>query len=236
MKLFYLSLMVIPFFISCSDTSTTNESSFTSSKISDSLPLNASNPYEVAVQLHNFLYETYYDSDSLSGSVSAISSRICQLAKENKRFMSFSGSTLPVLSDNRIEYILTNTSISQSEIIESSLIASASKTSLADFIDSVVLLSDTEDDYSVIFDFIVDYEADVLSNAALTIWDKKVILVTTSITRHSVYERKKRPKKNRDPEWDLMVGNIVAGMDGATDSIEKAVLMSLITGVSENSK
>ena len=49
MKLFYLSLMVIPFFISCSDTSTTNESSFTSSKISDSLPLNASNPYYVVV-------------------------------------------------------------------------------------------------------------------------------------------------------------------------------------------
>lgn len=234
MKLFYLSFIVIPFFISCSDTSTTNESSFTSSKISDALPLNSSNPYDVAGQLHNSLYESYYASDSLSGSVSAISSRVCQLAKQNAVFMSLAGSHFPVLSENRIEYILADTSISKSEIIESSFIASTSKTGFSNFIDSVVLLCDTEADYSVIYDFIVGYEATVLSDAALTAWDKKVILITTSITRHSVYERKKRPKKNTDPEWDLMVGNIVAGIEGSTDSIEKAVLMSLITGVAEN--
>jgi hypothetical protein len=236
MKLFYLSLMVIPFFISCSDTSTTNESSFTSSKISDSLPLNSSNPYDVAGQLHNSLYETYYQSDSLSGSVLAISNRICQLAKEQKSFMSLAGSNFPVLSESRIDFILSDTGVSQYEIIESYLLSTASKTSLSGFIDSVVTLCETEGNYSVIYDFIVSYEASILSDDSFTTEDRKVMLIATSITRHSVYERKKRPKKNRDPEWDLMVGNIVAGIEGGIDSIEKAVLMSLITGIAENSQ
>ena len=234
MKLFYLSLIVIPFFISCSDTSTTKEPGFMSSKISDSMPFNSNNPFEVAGQLHNTLYESYYSADSLEEDISSISNRVTQLANQNIVFMSWAGSSFPVISKDKIDYILSNSSVSQTEIIESSLIAPSSKSSFSDFIDSVVLLCDTEDDYFVIYDFIVTYEESILSNTTLSAYDKKIILTTTSIARHSAYERKKRPKKNRDPEWDLMVGNIVAGIDGASDSLEKAVLMSLITGISEN--
>jgi len=95
-------------------------------------------------------------------------------------------------------------------------------------------LCETEDDYEVIYNYIVAYETIVLKSTSFTESDKRVALITTSVARHSAYYRKKRPKKNKDPEWDLMVGNIIAATDGAATGIQESVMRALIVGIAQN--
>lgn len=246
MKFYYLCLTIIPFFISCSDSSNLDplDSSMASvdnafqshnaNRGGDVIPSNSANPYDIAGQLHNELYEAYYADDSLSTSVTGISSRVVMIAQENDSFVSLAGPNYSFLSNNRINYILANIDSCTSEVMDTSLTTAEAKTSLSAFISSLLVLCESEEDYGIIYQFMIAYENDILTNSTLTNSDKMIILTTTSIARHSVYERKKKPKANTDPEWDLMVGNIVAGTDGSTDSLEKAIMMSLITGIAEN--
>ena len=121
-----------------------------------------------------------------------------------------------------------------SEIISNSLDTEVAKNSLSNFITTVLSLCETEDDYGVIYDYIVAYEATVLKSTSFTERDKQVVLTTTSVARHAAYYRKKRPKKNKDPEWDLMVGNIIAATDGASTGIQESVMRALIVGIAQN--
>lgn len=246
MKFYYLCLTIIPFFISCSDSSNLEllaRTGTTTKAVSlnqhanrgfEDLPTNIANPYDIAGQLHNELYEAYYAADSLSTGVEGISSRISQIAKENSSFVSLAGPNYSFLSNNRIVCILATIDTCTEAVMAASLMTAQAQTSLSTFISSLLVLCESETDYGIIYQFVVAYEDSILTNSTLNARDMKIILTTTSIARHSVYERKKRPKKNTDPEWDLMVGNIVAGTDGSTESLEKAIMMSVIAGIAEN--
>ena len=88
----------------------------------------------------------------------------------------------------------------------------------------------------MLYDSIVAYEEAVYNGSSLTNHDKQTILITTSITRHGVYARKKKPKKDKDLEWQYMVGNIFAALDGADNNVEDAIMKGLVTGIVENTK
>ena len=92
----------------------------------------------------------------------------------------------------------------------------------------------TELNGDVLSDFVIKYENAVIANPAFTTNDKKVMLITTSIARHSTYMARKKPKKNTDPDWIIFVGNIIAGTEGSEDGAAKAVTMALVTGIAQN--
>jgi hypothetical protein len=248
MKFNYLCLTVIPFFISCSDSSDL-ESLVSSTTVVDNtfenqnthrdfdvMPANSANPYDIAGQVYNELYEVYYANDSMSASVEVISTRVNRIAQENDSFASLAGSNDSFLLINRVNYILDNIDSCTSEIIDASLTTAQAKISLSSFIGSLLSLCESEEDYGIIYGFVVDYEDSILSDSTFIPLDKKIILTTTSIARHSVYERKKKIRNNNDPEWDLMVGNIAAPVEGSTNSPGNAILMSLIVGIAENNR
>lgn len=245
MKFIYLCLLVIPFFISCSESPDLAEldtkariSKSSSRLIAESgtivYPENDSNPYDIAGQLHSELYAAYYSEDSLSSSVTGVADRITMLANENESFTDLAGIDYSFLSTDRITYILSTIDSCTPEIIDASLVAPEAKNSFNTFVNSLLVLCERESNYAVIHDFVVTYENEISENSDFSLSDKEIILTTTSIARYAVYERKKRPKKNTDPEWDLLVANIAGGTEGSTESLEKAIVMSLITSIAEN--
>jgi hypothetical protein len=124
----------------------------------------------------------------------------------------------------------------QDDIINASISDSNARASFKTFITDLLIACEEEDDYQVLYDTIVAYEAGIYNNTLLSVEDKSTILITTSVTRHLVYARKKKPKKDKDPEWQYMVGNIFATLDGADDSIEDAIMKGLVTGIVENTR
>ncbi|WP_338378825.1 hypothetical protein [uncultured Flavobacterium sp.] len=241
MKFFILCLVVFPFCISCTDvsdlstvsgTANPNDYLFTS-KLGETSPANPLNPYDIAGQLHTELYTAYYEEDSLAVELSAILDRVLVVSAQNETFVSLSTSSYSIDSTT-LSSLIGKISCCSVEVIENSLATDEAALSLQSFISTLVPLCDEEDDYNIIYSFITSYENTVLGSKNIPASDKQVILITTSIIRYSTYERKKRPKKNTDPEWDLMIGNIIGSVDGASEGIEAAVLKSLLCGIVEN--
>lgn len=241
MKSFYLCLTLVFILVSCTASSDsealaskeTLESHSIYHKNGDVEPSNSSNPYDVAGQLHNELLEVYSSKDYSPATVTETAKRVMEIANSNSLFMSF-GSTYVFNAHERVSYVIANSSSCFPSVLDVSLSNSSARKSLATFSYSLGSLCNEEDDYSVIYEFIVSYESMVLKDITMNEKDKQVILTTTSIARYATYERKKKPKKNKDPEWDYLVTNIIAATDGAVYGIQESVMRSLVVGIAAN--
>lgn len=241
MKSFFLCLFLFPFFISCSNPAESGNAMPTemmnrSIDLGLDLPArNATNPYDDAGQIQNELLDAYYSGTSLPTDFNGIVIRTTALANDNSSFMeSIKHGPYIFTSQAKVLHILSHPDTSMSEAIQSSLHSERARGSLSQFIDSLLLLCENEADYAGIYNFIVTYENTILTDAQLTDAEKEVLLTTTSIARHSVYVRKKKPKKNTDPDWPLLIGNIAAALDGAAEGINEAVMRGVIVGIVEN--
>jgi len=195
-------------------------------------PENAANPFDDAGKLHNELLEAYclLPNRSESHVVAGVDS----LAQLNVTFNGLLEKPFQGTDASRVGAIAGSGFIDLELAVAASAMSAYGKASLVSFADDLMLLYGTEDDFDAVHAFIISYEMSVLGDAALTVVDKKTILVTASITRYAAYASKKKPKKNTDPEWDLMVGHIIASVDGAGTGVADAVLMALSVGIVEN--
>lgn len=198
------------------------------------IPVNSENPYDSVGRIYNELFETYYATENLPQSISAIASRVEFLANANSEFSTLKTVNYHVVSTERVEYIISRSDTIVSEIIKDSDMTDSAKLSLDTFINSLLVLSAKEDSVEVLYNFVVSYEIEVLSNSMLTERDKQIILTTTSIARYSTYVANRRPKKNTDPDWIIFVGNIIGGTDGANYEQAEAITTALVTGIAQN--
>lgn len=79
------------------------------------------------------------------------------------------------------------------------------KISFSRFINSLLFLSKTEGRYEVLYDFIVAFEASVLTDETFRENDKEVILTISSVVRYETYEESITPPKNKDPDWTIFL-------------------------------
>lgn len=238
MKKIYSCLLILTFFTSCTDESNTQQEVDTNAianrAINEILPLNNDNPYDAVGQLHDELFETYYASGNLPSEINGIISRVESVANSNSTFTAMKDTNYQIVAQQRVQYILEHKNTCVADVISNSSMTVAAKLSLTDFINSFVVLFPTEFNGDVLSDFVIKYENAVLVNPALTTNDKRIMLTTTSIARHSAYMARKKPKKNTDPDWLVLVGNIIAATEGAEEGSAKAVSMSLATGIAQN--
>lgn len=244
MKNIHSCTLIIAFFImmgtgllSCSsDIETTNSENLTtfSAKRIISLPENALNSYDEAGLLYNELFDTYYTNGNLGGTVSQIVNQVQSIADANANFNSIKGSFYHNVSSTRVQYLLEHPTTCVNDVIAASSMSTVGKSSLANFVNFFIVFLGTESDCDVIYQKVVAYESAVLLNSLLTETDKRIILTTTSITRHSAYRARKKPKKNTDPDWDIFIGNIIASTEGAEYGSAEAATMALVTGIAQN--
>jgi hypothetical protein len=236
MKFITLSLCIFTLCISCSTTPETGDAMADTAILqrgTGEVPENSSNPYDNIGQTHNEILQSYYEADTLPSTNSACIGRLIAQAKANPYFTQLSTQPYELRTEDRINYINDNIAACQPAIISSTLVSAQARVDMSNFLSAFFSLCDTEEDYQPIYEFIVAYENTVL-NSKFDAGDKKHILMATSIARHSAYARKKKPKKNKDPEWALMVGNIFAGLDGSDENDQETVIRALAVGILQN--
>lgn len=244
MKNIHSCTLIIAFFVmmstglvSCSsdnDTTNSENTNSNSAKLITTLPGNDANPYDEVGWLYNELFDTYYTNANLGGSVTQIITKVQTIADASANFNSIKGSPYHNVSNTRVLYLLEHPTTCVNDVISASSMSTTGKSSLTNFINSFIIFLENENDCDVIYDKVVSYENGVLLNAALTETDKRIILTTTSITRHSAFRARKKPKKNTDPDWDIFIGNIIASTEGAEYGSAEAATMSLVTGIAQN--
>ena len=238
MKKLYSCLLILTFFTSCTDDSNTQQEVDTNTianrAITELSPLNSDNPYDAVGQLHDELFETYYASGNLPSDINGIINRVESVANSNITFISLKDTNYQTVSQQRVQYILEHPNSCVADVISNSSMTASAKLSLTDFINSLIVLFPTEFNGDVLSNFVIKYEDAVTANPAFTTNDKRIMLITTSIARHSAYMARKKPKKNTDPDWLILVGNIIAGTEGAEDGSAKAATMAFVTGIAQN--
>ncbi|WP_162127991.1 hypothetical protein [Flavobacterium phycosphaerae] len=238
MKTIYSCLFILTFFISCDTTPDSKSERMINRELTNrttnELPGYNANPYDEAGWVHNELFESYYESSSKPTSVSDIISRVQALADANPNFNSIKTATYRAVSAERINYILEHKNTCVADIIAASSLTSKGKVSLSSFVNSLIVTFDTESNCDVLYKFVTDYEKVVLEDSLLTARDKQLILTTTSIARHSTYLAKKKPKKNTDPDWTILIVHIAAALDGAEYGLAESITEGLVAGIVSN--
>ena len=244
MKNLYSCTLILAFltaslfgFVSCdseTDLSTENVRNGTTYRIANELPGNDSNPYDEAGWLHNELFETYYANSIVEGNISVIAIKVEAIAEANSGFKAIKSSTYHTVSPERVQYIIDHKSTCVNDIISTSSLTAPAKSSLSAFITSLVVLFDNESNCDVLYQFVVDYEKEILRDTSLSVKDKQIILTTTSIARHSSYLAKKKPKKNTDPDWTILVANVIAATEGAEYGMAESITTGLVAGIAQN--
>ncbi len=189
-------------------------------------PSNSLNPYDSVGNLHNEIVDIYLSANHTHTSVEDINDEIQTLIMASTTVSDSSSLILP--GTDVIADILSSPYTSLMDIIDNSDFTSYAKIQFADFVDSLMMMS--EEEYEDLYEFITLYESSVLIDIALNSNDKRIILTVTSLVRHSFYYSKKR----KDKDWETSVGNIAAGTGGALEDSIAALRMALVTGLSKS--
>lgn len=178
-------------------------------------PENNTNSYDNAGKLYRQILEHYYQTVPVSTTPSQVISDIESIANGFSDFSSMKSSNYLPIAYNNITWIL-NTGDSYHAAITNSSLSTTAKNQLETLATNLAQLIDADVTAKNIHDYIVSFEATIVSNQILTANDKKAILTSSSIARHANYLRRKGRR------WDIHHG-ITGSIDGSTESMAKAV-------------
>lgn len=222
--------------LSCEDDRLTDQQlqpDYASLGVSES-PYNSYNPYDYAGRIHDELLHMYYAQDSIPNTTAGACTSVEELAASHEDFHFIQPTDYQSSSVLRVSAIMANGATAISTAIDNADMSIEGEINLSRFVDDFTDVYNEEEDYSEIYNLIIGYENEVLTSNTLTSSDKKIILVTTSILRFSSLAAKKRPKKNKDPAWEILICHIAGTIEGASSSVAEAITMGLVSGIEEN--
>lgn len=245
MKSFYLCLFILTFLISCDN----NEQGFIVRENDYGLratpnditgrgtvyPANDSNVYDIAGQLHFDISESY----AAAGYVLQLSDQQCittveSIANNNTEFMLIQDAGYTTVEASRINLLLNGAPETMDIVLSASVMTVPAQQSIKTFINTLMLYQSQEKDYEEFYHYIISYETAILADESLDQTDKRYILTCSSIARYGFYFARKQKQKPRDRDWDISIGCLIAGVDGAAQSTSKAVTMSVVAGIISN--
>ncbi|MFH7012390.1 hypothetical protein ACHRV5_10985 [Flavobacterium sp. FlaQc-52] len=234
MKKILLLLVLLPsLLISCSSEEIMEASQTLTepnSTAESPMPGNAANPYDAAGRAHNNILDLYEAMNTVNDTtITMISNRVKEIALANTDVMLLNtGYSTTVLSPEEIGEIVIDPAANLNTVITASTLTAGAKTSLSHFIDSLLLLE--KEKYEVIYQFIISYETTVIDNGQFNNFDKRALLLTTSLLRHWYFHIRER----RDPDWGKSKGNAVGALKGALKGPFTAVTGSLVVGIAQS--
>lgn len=230
-------MLLITIFASCSqDDNNLPDSPLTSAvqRKTGLYPENEANPYENAGILLNEITDLYLADTINATTTSGKISQIEGIAFANADFMALNTRYYTSPDSTRVDGIATGGAGAAQQIISNAPLSVKGALSLAGFVDTLFDMKANNKSYDDMYPYIVDYEADVISDIGYTAMDKQIILTTSSIARHALYYSSTKKKRPRDRDWDISWGSIVAGTEGSEESTAKAIVMSAVTGAAIN--
>ncbi|MWB94947.1 hypothetical protein GON26_11255 [Flavobacterium sp. GA093] len=186
-------------------------------------PENTANPYDIAGKIHNDILDAYLTGYHTCSTIAQVSQKVDSISALNNDLLNL-GTSSPVIYGD-IQEIIDSPQTALEQAIANSPMTSTAKDCLSGFMASMLLWQD--DDYSVIHQSIISFEASVLSNAEFSNEEKRIILTTSSITRYAIYYTKER----KDKDWETSVGNRVGAVQGAVANSSTAVKRSTVAGI-----
>ena len=237
MKNIYSCLIILTFFASCTQDEKVDQEINTATSNKDGgdiLPIYNANPYDNAGHIYDEIFDAYYDGTSRSTNVQSVIADVESIANANSSFVSINSSGYVPLNAERILYLSGRNVSDIPEIIGASNLSLTAKTSFINFLLSYTTLYASDIDAVTMYDAIVKYENTLIDSNLFTHNDKRVMLTTASILRHTAYRAKKRPKKNTDPDWIISVGHAFGTEEGAEEKMSKAIVEGLVSGIVSN--
>lgn len=235
-KYFFISIYAF-IVIACDSSESeveTLENSFLRLEARSEPPFNASNLFDIAGAVHNELLYDYHDSIFLPYSLDSIANRVNVKAKNHPFFENLETQDFSMVPNSRIEeLVFQGRSIFPSLINELSLSIPV-KAEFEWFITSILNKIDADAGYTDIYTTVVAYETSLENNTLYTVEERAYILTVTTIIRHSVHVKEKRPKKNTDPDWDWLTANVFGAVEGARYGMPSAITTALKAGIKEN--
>lgn len=237
MKNYFMLIVCTLLFISCDST----ESEETPSKISqfnkignDELPFNSSNSYEFVGQAYQNVLHQYYSDSILPSFNDSIIEKVNWNASTHVLFKDFVLADYNLIPESRINYIVSDSNTALNSILSNLSLPSKEKDNFRVFISTLLFKVDNDLDYLDIYNYVIAYESEIQKSDQLSSSEKEYILASTSIIRHSIYVKKRRPKKNTDLDWYWLRANFAGAIEGAQHGKNHAILAALKTGIIEN--
>lgn len=203
-------------------------------KEGDVFPFNSNNPYDYAGTLHNDILSDYYSSVPVPANTDDIAGQLLSIANTKPGYTALKEPFIFYPHSLKVQHMLDHPDTSVADVIADTGISSEAKSSLNGFVVTALILAQKDIEYKALYDFVCQYETKIIADMLLSSHDKEVILTTTSITRHSVYMAKKRPKKNTDPDWTIFIANIAGGIYGADHGCTAGIMIPLVAGIAQN--
>jgi len=198
-------------------------------------PENIDNPYDSLGAVYYDLYDAYYSSGSVPSTVAVTVDSLTVFATANAVFMDLVGSSSYSFGmQTEVLDLLDCMPYCKDTIVASTFVSSKAKSVFGSFLSDYETACSVSSDYADVHAVIVDYEALVLVDTEFIVNDKRKFLIASSIARYTAYAKKKKPKKNTDPEWALLISNLTASLEGADSSDADAVFGALLMGIMEN--
>jgi hypothetical protein len=195
------------------------------------LPFNSENTFDIAGQVYSDIFNSYYDVSPLPIALDSIIALVDMEMSEHDYFDALPNFDYHQFSVDYIDSIIKQPSARLTVALDASILSTTVRSSFETFLSDLFLKIDIEEDYEFIYDFIIAYETAILNDKNLSVNESEFILTVTSIARHSVYNKEKKPKPNTDPDWDWLTTCIVGSVDGAVYSAPESIAMALKTGI-----
>lgn len=187
-----------------------------------------SNPREAAGKIHGELLRAYYATHGGSQDAAAVAADVRALAAERPDWQSLCGTPCPD-SAGKATALLADTRDWRMRIRVSGMTAAGGQV-LEDFASGLMEGYESGWDAAQLGTYIDAFEQ-ALPQAGLKDFDETVIWNVASVARSAAEAARKRPKKKEDPEWDLLIANLVGAAHGATESIASAAELGLVLGI-----
>jgi|GEM_PF-1740133 len=237
MKNYFLILLFALLFVSCETTEselTSSETNYLSKKAEDLLPLNPTNMYDFVGQVHYDISTSYFADSNLPKTIDSIVSQVNLKASIHPFFDDFLSADYNLVPQSRIAYLVSDSHSAFDSIVDDLPLNATAKNDFRLFVETVLSKVDNDEEYVDIHNYIVHYESTIQDSGELSASEKEYLLTVTSIIRHSVYAKKKRPKKNTDLDWYWLSAKFTGAVEGAQYGKSHAILTALKAGIIEN--
>jgi len=204
MKNFLLCILVQFLLFSCSTEEVLNPKSDTIDHVGSAnaslIPSNKANPYDqTGLDYYNEL-SAFTDKFGQANSAQELTEQMLFLSGSSDKVKGTNKSII-TLTPEMVALILSNPQAELIALIENSALSLEIKNNLIAFV--VDLVTKQNDDYDVVYSFIVAYEATVIQDVNLQEDEKDTILKVSAVSRYSLYAEAQR----RDRDWETAVTN-----------------------------
>lgn len=237
MKNYFIFLVYALLLISCDVTESeevVSEISTFNKKPNSNSPENSSNAYEFVGQVYKDVLDSYYADQYLPKDADSIIEKVNLEAHKHVFFNDFLLADYNLVPKSSINSLVSDGRSALDLIVSDLSLPSKAKEDFRTFLSTVLSKVDNDADYITIYNYVVLYESSVQDAVQLSASEKEYLLTVTSIIRHSVYARKKRPKKNTDLDWYWLTANFSGALEGARLGQTHAILTALKAGIIEN--